>query len=84
LYNDQNPLQFPIQPLLTPIFAKRSECRWGMDLWLALLTTLTHDSWLTRNCTSLTGLRTPQIPVTAAHRTFCVSFHRFPYNWTKL
>jgi hypothetical protein len=43
-YNNQDPMQFLIQPLLTPVVTCMSGSRWGLGL--DLLTTLTYNSQL--------------------------------------
>jgi hypothetical protein len=44
-YNDRDPMQFPVQPLLRPV-AHVSDYRWDLDWWMDLLTTYTHHSEL--------------------------------------
>jgi hypothetical protein len=46
-YNDQDPMQFPIQPLLTLIFTCMSDYRRGLDWWLDLVTTYRSKLQLT-------------------------------------
>jgi hypothetical protein len=42
-YNEQDPVWYPV-PLLAPDVTILSDYRWGLDWWIELLTTYTHDS----------------------------------------